>query len=212
MFDVEHWLETGGIALLAAIVFAESGLFIGAFLPGDTLLFIAGFLSSSAGKEILPALPITAGVVFVAAVAGDQVGYAFGRRVGPALFQRPNSRLFHPQNAVRAQAFFDQRGPAAIVVARFIPIVRTFTPIVAGVGRMHYRTFLAYNLIGGALWGIGVTTLGYFLGEIEFVKNNLDYAAVLILVISLAPIAIEYRHSRRAAATEATTAAAATDE
>jgi membrane-associated protein len=196
MFNVESWLKSGGIFLLAAIVFAESGLFIGFFLPGDTLLFIAGFLSSDAGGNILPALPITAGVVFIAAFVGDQVGYLFGRRVGPELFDRPQSRLFKPSHVVRAHEFFEERGSKAIVIARFVPIVRTFTPIVAGVAKMNYRTFVTYNAIGAVVWGIGVTTLGYFLGEIEFIKNNLEYAAIVILFVSVAPVLLEIRKSR----------------
>jgi membrane-associated protein len=197
VIDIESWLSTGGLALLAAIVFAETGLLIGFFLPGDSLLFMAGFLASEAGGHVLPPLPITALVVFVAAVLGDQVGYIFGLRVGPSLFSRPGSRLFNPLNAVRAQAFFDRRGPSALVLARFIPIVRTFVPIIAGVGRMRYRTFLTYNIVGAAVWGIGVTTLGYFLGEVEIVKHNLELAAIVIVAISLIPIAVEFFRSRR---------------
>jgi membrane-associated protein len=202
LFDIERWLDKGGIALLALIVFAESGLLIGFFLPGDSLLFIAGFLTSSAGKEsvggsYMPALPIVALVVFVAAVVGDQVGYLFGRRVGPRLFERPQSRLFKPANAAKANEFFERHGPAAIVLARFVPIVRTFTPIVAGVANMKYRTFVTYNIIGGLLWGVGVTTLGHFLGQVEFVKNNIEVAAIAVVFISILPIAIEYLRHRR---------------
>ncbi len=196
MFDVESWLASGGLLLLAAIVFAESGLLIGFFLPGDTLLFIAGFLSSSAGGPILPSLPITAAVVFLAAVAGDQVGYLFGRRLGPSLFTRPQSRLFNPSRVVHARTFFDRKGPTAVIMARFVPVMRTFTPIVAGVAAMPYRTFVLYNVIGGALWGIGLTTAGYYFGEIDFVKKNLDYVAVLILAVSLVPVLLEYRKIR----------------
>ncbi len=199
LFDIEGWLDRGGLALAAAIVFAESGLLIGFFLPGDSLLFIAGFLSSSAGGNVLPPLPVTAGVIFVAAVAGDQVGYLFGRKVGPPLFDRPKSRLFNPTNLAKAHAFFERRGPFAIVLARFVPIVRTFTPIVAGVAEMRYRTFVTYNLVGGFLWGIGITTLGYFLGEIEFIEKNLEVAAVVIVAISLLPVANEIRRHRREA-------------
>lgn len=205
LFDIERWLDKGGLAVLALIVFAESGLFIGFFLPGDSLLFIAGFLSSEAGNNLLPALPITAGVAFVSAVLGDQVGFWFGRKVGPTLFDRPQSRLFNPVNLTKAHAFFERRGPAAIVLARFVPIVRTFTPIVAGVANMRYRTFITYNIIGGLLWGVGVTTLGYFLGEIEFVKNNLEVAALAVVVVSLLPMAIEYRRHRRSRQIEAST-------
>jgi membrane-associated protein len=197
MFDVESWLKTGGIALLALIVFAESGLLIGFFLPGDSLLFIAGFLSSEAGGHVLPPLPVTALVVFIAAVVGDQVGYAFGRRVGPSLFSREKSRLFNPDNARRAEEFFEKRGPRAIVLARFVPIVRTFVPIIAGIGSMRYRTFVTYNIVGGAIWGIGLTTLGFFLGEIEAVEKNLELAVLAIVAISILPVVLEYRRSRR---------------
>jgi len=203
VIDIESWLSTGGLALLAAIVFAETGLLVGFFLPGDSLLFMAGFLASEAGGHVLPPLPITALVAFIAAVVGDQVGYLIGLRIGPSLFSRPGSRLFNPLNAVRAQAFFDRRGPSALVLARFVPIVRTFVPVIAGVGRMRYRTFLTYNIVGAAIWGIGVTTLGYFLGEIEIVKHNLELAAVVIVAISLIPIAVEYFRSRRESAAHA---------
>ena len=197
MIDVQHWLTVGGVAILAAAVFAESGLLIGFFLPGDSLLFIAGFLSSAAAGHVLPAIPITAGIVCLAAAAGDQVGYLFGRRVGPALFTRPRSRIFSPANVLRAQMFFERRGPGAIVLARFVPVVRTFTPIVAGVARMRYRTFVAYNVLGAVLWGLGLTLLGFFLGEVQFIKDNLDYAAALILMLSLVPFAIEFVRHRR---------------
>ena len=194
------WVKRGGLVVLALIIFAESGLLLGFFLPGDSLLFFAGFLASSAGKPVLPGgLPAVAAVAFAAAVAGDQVGYLFGHKVGPALFQRPRSRLFNPANVDKAQAFFDKHGPKTIILARFVPIVRTFAPIVAGVGKMRYRTFVAYNFVGGGLWGIGVTTLGFFLGEIDFIKHNIELAAVIVVAISLAPIAVEFwRHKKRA--------------
>lgn len=188
MLNVEHWLEVGGLFVLALMVFAESGLLLGFFLPGDSLLFVAGFLASSAGGHRLPALPVTALVTFVAAAAGDQVGYLFGRRVGPSLFTRPKSRLFDPEHVTRAGDFFEKRGPSALIIARFVPIARTFVPIVAGVGSMHYRRFVAYNLIGAFLWGVGITTLGFYLGEIQFVRNNLDYTAVAIVMVSLIPV------------------------
>lgn len=197
MIDVEHWLSVGGLAVLAAVVFAESGLLLGFFLPGDTLLFVAGFLSSAAGGRHMPPLPITALVAVAAAFAGDQVGYLLGRRVGPSLFNRPKSRLFDPGNVQRANDFFRDRGPAALVIARFVPIVRTFVPVVAGVGRMHYRRFITYNLIGALAWGAGITTLGYFLGEVSFIKHNLDYAAIAIAAISLIPIAREIHRARQ---------------
>ena len=196
LFDIESWLESGGVLLLAAIVFAESGLLIGFFLPGDSLLFIAGFLASSAGGEVLPPLPIVAAVTFVAAVVGDQVGYLFGRRVGPTLFDRDQSRFFNPRNVQKAQDFFDRHGAKTIVMARFVPIVRTFAPIVAGVGRMNYRTFVTFNIVGGLLWGVGVTTLGYFLGEVSWIESNIEIALIFIVLISVLPMLIEIRRHR----------------
>ena len=203
MIDVESWLRAGGIALLGAIVFAESGLLIGFFLPGDSLLFVAGFLSSPAGGRLLPPLPVVAAVAVVAAIAGDQVGYLIGRRAGPALFRRPERRLFNPANAVRARAFFERHGARAIVLARFVPIVRTFTPVVAGVGEMPYRTFVTFNVIGGALWGAGVVTLGHVLGRVGWIERNLEVAAVVVVALSLLPIVVEHLRARRAGANPA---------
>jgi membrane-associated protein len=195
----ETLIEKGGLAVLALIVFAESGLLIGFFLPGDSLLFVAGFLASDAGNNRLPAVPIVALVAFVAAVAGDQVGFWFGRKVGPSLFKRPDSRLFKQQNVAKAHAFFEKHGAKTIVLARFVPVVRTFAPIVAGVGKMHYRTFVIYNVVGGFLWAIGLTTLGYFLGQVDVVKNNIELAIVAVIAVSLVPVAIELVKHRREA-------------
>jgi membrane-associated protein len=200
LFDIESWLKNGGILLLALIVFAESGLLVGFFLPGDSLLFLAGFFASEAGGNHLPPLPVTALVVFLAAVIGDQVGYIFGNKVGPSLFHRPESRFFNPAHVERAHAFLDKHGPKTIVLARFVPIVRTFAPIVAGVGKMRYRTFVTFNLVGGFLWAVGLTTLGYFVGQVDWVKNNIEIASVLIVALSLVPVVIEFVRHRRATA------------
>lgn len=194
------WVEKGGLIVMAAIVFAESGLLVGFFLPGDSLLFFAGFLSSDAGGHQLPALPWVALTATVGAIAGDSVGYAIGHKFGPAVFQRPKSRFFNPEYVVKAEAFFAKHGSKTIVLARFVPIVRTFVPTVAGAGNMHYRTFLTFNVIGGVLWGAGITTLGYFLGEIDAVKNNIEIAAVVIVFFSLLPLMFEFVRHRRAAA------------
>ena len=199
LFDIESWLESGGLLLLAAIVFAESGLLIGFFLPGDSLLFIAGFLASSAGGEVLPPLPLVALITFIAAVAGDQVGYLFGRRVGPSLFDRDQSRFFNPNNVQKAQDFFDRHGAKTIVMARFVPVVRTFAPIVAGVGRMNYRTFVTFNIVGGLLWGVGVTTLGYFLGEVSWIESNIEIALIAIVLLSVLPVVLEVVRHRSSA-------------
>jgi membrane-associated protein len=207
----EWWFEKAGAAALpvvTAIIFAESGLLIGFFLPGDSLLFFTGFLTSSAAKSEapfdefashLPALPVVIVCLSLAAIIGDQVGYIFGRKVGPTLFTRPNSRLFKQENVVKAHVFFEKHGPKSIVLARFVPIVRTFTPIVAGIGDMRYRTFVTYNVVGGLLWAVGVTSLGHFLGEIEFIRENIELAIVALVALSVTPIAIELYRSRRAA-------------
>ncbi|MET8087217.1 VTT domain-containing protein [Micromonospora sp. NPDC005237] len=193
--DPEWLISTFGLIGILAIVFAESGLLIGFFLPGDSLLFTAGLLVAD-GHYLHQPLWLLCLLVAVAAIAGDQVGYLFGRRVGPSLFRRPNSRLFKQENVHRANDFFDRHGARSVVLARFVPIVRTFTPVVAGVSHMRYRTFLAYNIIGGALWGVGVTVLGYFLGQVAFVKANIEIILIGIVVVSVLPIGIQLLRSR----------------
>ena len=197
------WVEKGGLFVLGIIIFAESGLLVGFFLPGDSLLFFAGFLSSSAGGNLLPALPWVALVCALAAIAGDQVGYMIGAKFGPKVFDRPKGRFFNPEYVVKAEAFFAKHGSKTIVMARFVPIVRTFVPTVAGASHMHYRTFLTYNILGGLLWGAGITTLGYFLGEIEAVKNNIELAALAIVAVSVLPMAFELVRHRRSVLTAA---------
>jgi membrane-associated protein len=201
ILDPKTLIEKGGLALAAAIIFAESGLLIGFFLPGDSLLFITGFLTSitTAGAvRVDYPLPVVLVVLFLAAVAGDQVGYLFGNKVGPALFKREDSRLFKQSHVTKAQAFFDKHGPKAIVLARFVPVVRTFAPILAGVSKMKYRTFVTFNLMGGAMWAMGITLLGYYLGKVSWIKNNIDAAAIAIVALSLVPVALEVlKHRRR---------------
>ena len=163
LLNPEDLLRNGGLLLLGAIVFAESGLLIGFFLPGDSLLFIAGFMSSSAGYEaakVQLSLPLVMLISASMAIVGDQVGYIIGKKAGPALFKRPKSRLFDPAHVAKAQSFFDKYGARTIILARFVPIVRTFAPVVAGVGKMHYRTFVRYNIIGGLRWWAGMPLLG----------------------------------------------------
>ena len=200
VLDPQRLIDTVGLLGIFGVVFAESGLLIGFFLPGDSLLFTAGFLASSPtsvpANLHMPLLPLLIGV-FIAAVAGDQVGYLFGQRVGPAIFRRPESRFFKQDNVDKAQGFFDRYGPKTIVLARFVPVVRTFTPIVAGVSRMKYRTFVTYNIVGGALWAFGVTLLGYFLGQVTFIENNLEIAILAVVAISASPIAIELWRARK---------------
>ncbi len=198
LLDPHNLLETFGALGLFLVVFAESGLLIGFFLPGDSLLFTAGLLVSQGEYVSLPLPMVLLGVV-VAAIAGDQVGYAFGQRVGPALFRRPDSRIFKQEYVQKAQSYFERYGSRTIVLARFVPIVRTFAPIVAGVSSMPYRTFVSFNILGGLLWGVGVTTAGYVLGEtIPDVDKYLLPIIGVIIVLSVLPIAFEFLRSRRA--------------
>jgi membrane-associated protein len=188
----DRLLEAFGTIGLLLVVFAESGLLIGFFLPGDSLLFTAGVFAA-AGKL---SLPVILPGVFIAAVAGDQVGYAFGNRAGPALFRRPDSRFFKQAYLEKAQRYFDEHGPRTIVLARFVPIVRTFAPIVAGAGSMRYRTFVTYNVVGGFVWGVGVTSLGFALGEAIDIDKYLLPVIALIVACSLVPVALELRRAR----------------
>lgn len=181
-FDIEALISTVGVLGIAAIVFAESGLLIGFFLPGDSLLFTAGFLTN---VEILKTnIHLLVAILFIAAVAGDSVGYAFGRRVGRKLFTRPNSKLFKQENVQKAEAFYEKYGGKTIILARFVPVVRTFAPVVAGVGKMSYKTFLSYNIVGGLLWAGGITYLGYFLGG-WFTSLGLDIDQVILPIVAV---------------------------
>ncbi|WP_425824858.1 DedA family protein [Streptomyces fractus] len=194
--DPDHLISTFGLLGILVIVFAESGLLIGFFLPGDSLLFTTGLLV--AGHQYLTQpLWLICLLATLAAVLGDQAGYLFGRKVGPALFRRPDSRLFKHENVDKARAFFDKHGPRSLVLARFVPVVRTFTPIIAGVTKMPYRTFTPFNIIGATLWAVGVIVLGYFLGQIAFVKNHIEFILVALVTLSVIPLLVEYVRARR---------------
>ncbi|MGW7272143.1 DedA family protein [Streptomyces sp. NPDC054864] len=209
--DPDYLLNTFGVWGLLAIVFAESGLLIGFFLPGDSLLFTTGLLITT--KQLDFPLWLCIVLICIAAILGDQAGYLFGKKVGPALFNRPDSKLFKQENVVKAHEFFEKYGPKSLVLARFVPIVRTFTPIIAGVSGMRYRSFITFNIIGGILWGAGVTMLGAWLGKIDFVHKNIEAILILIVLISVVPIAIEFLRARskskKAAAAEGETPGAA---
>jgi membrane-associated protein len=184
----EHLIEAFGTLGLFAIVFAESGLLFGFFLPGDSLLFTAGLLASQGALNF----PLIVVGCAVAAIAGDQVGYLIGRKAGPALFKRPDSRFFHKKNVERAKAYFDKNGPRTIILARFIPVIRTFAPVVAGVGQMDYGRFVTYNVVGGVLWGSGVTTAGFLLGEsIPDIDRYLLPIIGVIVMVSFIPVFLE---------------------
>ncbi len=199
----DYLIETFSLPGILLIVFAESGLF--AFLPGDSLLFTAGLFVAQ-GQYISQPLWLVCTLIVLAAVIGDQVGYMIGKFFGPKLFNRPDSKLFKQENLEKAHEFMEKYGPKAIVLARFVPIVRTFAPIVAGAGRMRYSTFLTYNVIGGIAWGTGVTLAGYWLGQIDFINKNVEAILVLIVFVSVIPIIIEYlreRAKKKRAAAEA---------
>ncbi|WP_156391259.1 MULTISPECIES: DedA family protein [unclassified Nocardioides] len=197
-------LGPAALLVVMAIVFAETGLLLGFFLPGDSLLFTVGVLTS-AGVLGLPFGVVALGVL-VAAFVGDQVGYLIGRRGGPRVFNRPESRLFSQAHADRAQAFFARHGSKAVVLARFVPVVRTFAPVVAGVGRMPYRRFLVYNLIGALTWGVGVLTAGYFLGGVPFVADHVELIVLAVVAVSVVPVVVAgLRHRARAGRSGGTT-------
>lgn len=182
-FDLVELIRTVGYIGMFGIIFAETGLLVGFFLPGDTLLFTAGFLAAQGKLNIWILLPIC----FVAAIVGNSIGYSIGVKAGPALFRRKNSTLFDPENLRRASDFFDRHGGKAVVLARFVPIARTFVPVVAGAGGMQYSRFTLYNVIGAIPWTIGVTVLGYFFGHVipDIDRYLLPVVLAAILVSAL---------------------------
>ena len=191
--ELTEFIKYASILGVALIIFAESGLLIGFFLPGDSLLFTTGLLISIGVLSFNIHLAVA--ILFFAAVAGDSVGYTFGRKIGPKVFKKPDARLFKQEYIKKAQLFYEKHGGKTIIIARFIPIVRTFAPIVAGVGGMKYSTFITYNVIGGALWAIGITYTGFFLGKwIEHMGLEIDHILLpiiaLIIFISILPPAI----------------------
>ncbi len=193
-FDLTTFIQAAGYIGVFGFVFAESGLFIGFFLPGDSLLFTAGFLASQGYLNIW----VLAIGAFIFAVLGDSVGYAFGKKVGPSLFSRSESRFFKPSFLIKAKEYYELHGKKTIILARFIPIIRTFAPIVAGIGEMHYRTFLLYNVVGGLLWGVGMSLLGYGLGSvIPDADRFLLPIIIIIIILSFLPPLFEYLRHRR---------------
>lgn len=191
--DLSMLIQTIGYLGIFFIIFAESGLFFGFFLPGDTLLFTAGLLASQGYFDItLLVLSVT-----LAAVLGDQVGYLFGTKIGPKIFTRDDSFFFKKRYIADTENFYKKHGKKAIVLARFIPVVRTFIPILAGVGKMHYATFVSYNIIGALIWATGITLLGYFLGQqIPNIDNYLIPILLLIVFISMLPTIFSFIYQK----------------
>jgi len=194
LLDPLFIIKTLGLVGVVAIVFAESGLFFGFFLPGDSLLFTAGFLASQEYIPIFWLLILT----FIAAVSGDSVGYYFGKKTGPKIFTKEDSFFFRKQHVEKAKIFYKKHGKKTIILARFIPIIRTFVPILAGVGEMEYRTFLKFNIIGGFVWTWGMIGLGYILGNtIPNAENYLTPIIILIIFVSFIPAIIEFFRQRK---------------
>jgi len=192
LMDPEHLLITFGYIGLFAIVFAETGLLIGFFLPGDSLLFTVGVVAGAG--QLNPVLINI--VLIVAAVTGDAVGYMLGRRAGPHIFNRPDSRFFKQEYLRKTQAFYERHGGKTIIYARFIPIVRTFAPFVAGVARMPYRRFVAFNVFGGIGWVVLMTMSGYLLGNVAFVRRHFEKVVILIVLVSVLPVVLELWKAR----------------
>jgi membrane-associated protein len=196
----QHLIQTVGLIGIMLILFAECGLLVGFFLPGDSLLFTAGLVSAGGLATIgihLPALWILMIAFSVAAILGNLVGYWIGFRAGPAIFKRPESRFFKAEYVEKSHGFFERYGARTIILARFVPIVRTFATVMAGASRMNFRTYAIYSVIGGAIWAAGVTALGHALGNVEFIRKNIELIAVLIVLVSFIPIGIEYLRGRR---------------
>ncbi len=181
--DVQTLVRVGGLTAITAIVFAETGLLVGFFLPGDSLLFTAGALAAQAHFSIV----LLNTLLVVAAIVGDTVGYWFGRKMGPALFKRPKSLFFNPGHLRRAHDFYEKHGGKTIVLARFMPIIRTFAPVVAGMGKMNYGRFLSFNVFGGIGWVLSMTFAGYFLGQVAFVQRHFEAVILGIIFLSILP-------------------------
>jgi membrane-associated protein len=193
-YRLDDLIRWGGYVVLIAIVFTETGLLVGFFLPGDSLLITAGLVAATGTLNIWW-LTVS---LSVAAIVGDSVGYAIGRRLGPRLFTRPKSMLFNPAHIARTRAFYARHGAKTIVIARFVPIIRTFAPVVAGVGEMEYRRFLLYNVAGGVGWVVSMTWAGYLLGHaIPNIGGQIHIVVAIVILLSVIPIVIELVRERR---------------
>ena len=193
VYDVEAIIRWGGVLMLVAIVFAETGLLVGFFLPGDSLLVTAGVFAAAGHLDITSVLFLCS----AAAIAGDKVGYWIGARTGPRIFRREDSLLFRRAHLLRAQNFYERHGGKTIILARFMPIIRTFAPVVAGVGTMAYRRFVAFNVVGGVLWVWSMALLGFSLGHaVPDIDRHIHLVIVVVIVLSILPGVIEFLRSR----------------
>ncbi|MEO8209542.1 MAG: VTT domain-containing protein [bacterium] len=191
--NLEELIKWGGLTVLIFIVFAETGLLVGFFLPGDSLLITAGLIAAQGYLDIY-VLNIS---LIIAAIVGDQVGYLFGRKTGPKIFRREKSRFFAKEHLIKANQFYEKYGGKAIIYARFVPFARTFAPVIAGVANMNYKKFISFNIFGGLLWVMSMTLIGYFFGNIPFIKKNFEYVIIGVILLSLLPVIIGYLNHRK---------------
>ena len=195
LLDPTHLIDTFGLIGIMVVLFAECGLLVGFFLPGDSLLFTAGLLA--AGGLIAP-LWVLLIALPAAAIAGNLAGYWIGRKAGPAVFDRPNSRLFKAEYVDRSQRFFDRNGARTIILARFVPIVRTFASVMAGASRMDFRRYALYSVVGGIVWAGGLTLTGHWLGQVAVVRDHVELFVLGIVALSLVPVVVEVVRGRQA--------------
>lgn len=199
--NILNWLGPWALVGVAFIIFAECGLLIGFFLPGDSLLFLTGLFVAQ--NFIEQSIWLVVIVLTTMAVVGNLVGYWIGRAVGPKLFDKPDSKIFKQEYVEKTHAFFEKYGARAIILARFVPIVRTFITAIAGVAKMDFRKYALYSTIGGVLWAAGITLAGYYLGNFPIVKDNIEIVLILVVLVSILPIVIEYIKHRREGKAEA---------
>lgn len=191
--NLEELIRWGGLTVLIIIVFAETGLLVGFFLPGDSLLITAGLIAAQGYLDIY----VLNASLIAAAIIGDQVGYIFGRKTGPKIFTREKSRFFAKDHLIKANHFYEKYGGKAIIYARFVPFARTFAPIIAGVANMNYKKFVSFNIFGGFLWVLSMTLVGYYFGNIPFVKRNFEYVIIGVILLSLLPVVLGYLSHRK---------------
>lgn len=206
------WVGPWSVLTVMLVIFAETGLLVGFFLPGDSLLFTLGMFVHIGEKSPADGVPVSIWIVsilmWIAAIVGDQTGYVIGKKAGPAIFNKPDSRLFKQKYVDETRDFFERHGGKAVTLARFVPIVRTFTPVMAGVGQMSYRHFVFYNVLGATVWAFALVWLGYFLGGVTWIQHNIDYMILGIVFVSVTPMLVAWGRAKLGSRKAATAAGA----
>lgn len=195
--DPQSIIEYGGLALLLFVVFAETGLFIGFFLPGDSLMFISGMICATKPQLLNVNIAVLIISLIAAAIIGNIVGYWFGRRVGPALFKRDDTLIFKKRYVEITDSFYKRHGGKTLILGRFLPIIRTFAPILAGVIKVDFTRFMIYNIIGAAAWVTSLALAGYYLGKIQFVQDYIEYIVIFLIIVTMIPVIATYRRERK---------------